>query len=148
MSAMVSRALFFFLMIRRPPRSTRTDTLFPYTTLFRSGSRAFGDASRAGRRRQARAGIVLVGTNGMRDEHDQQGRDPDPEHLSPGGRRRRQARGDHRRRPWSRSPPLPRLLAVRSARHPRRPHRRSDYLPSALHSLMLFSFSVFFFIFF
>src|SRR3546814_12724718 len=32
---------FFFLMIRRPPRSTRTDTLFPYTTLFRSG--LFGD---------------------------------------------------------------------------------------------------------
>src|SRR3546814_11099707 len=35
-----SRSLYvtvvFFLMIRRPPRSTRTDTLFPYTTLFRS----------------------------------------------------------------------------------------------------------------
>src|SRR3546814_7002159 len=29
-------SLFCFLMIRRPPRSTRTDTLFPYTTLFRS----------------------------------------------------------------------------------------------------------------
>src|SRR3546814_16891525 len=28
--------MFFFVMIRRPPRSTRTDTLFPYTTLFRS----------------------------------------------------------------------------------------------------------------
>src|SRR3546814_10694873 len=28
--------IFFFLRIRRPPRSTRTDTLFPYTTLFRS----------------------------------------------------------------------------------------------------------------
>src|SRR3546814_15662807 len=28
--------MFFLLMIRRPPRSTRTDTLFPYTTLFRS----------------------------------------------------------------------------------------------------------------
>src|SRR3546814_18664503 len=27
---------YYFLMIRRPPRSTRTDTLFPYTTLFRS----------------------------------------------------------------------------------------------------------------
>src|SRR3546814_21044289 len=27
---------FFFLRLRRPPRSTRTDTLFPYTTLFRS----------------------------------------------------------------------------------------------------------------
>src|SRR3546814_21158338 len=30
------RDYFFFLMLRRPPRSTRTDTLFPYTTLFRS----------------------------------------------------------------------------------------------------------------
>src|SRR3546814_17993121 len=30
--------LLFFLMIRRPPRSTRTDTLFPYTTLFRSAA--------------------------------------------------------------------------------------------------------------
>src|SRR3546814_20179614 len=28
--------VFFFLIIRRPPKSTRTDTLFPYTTLFRS----------------------------------------------------------------------------------------------------------------
>src|SRR3546814_10149135 len=32
----VSLSILFFLMIRRPPRSTRTDTLFPYTTLFRS----------------------------------------------------------------------------------------------------------------
>src|SRR3546814_14940245 len=32
----ISECVFFFLMIRRPPRSTRTDTLFPYTTLFRS----------------------------------------------------------------------------------------------------------------
>src|SRR3546814_13446785 len=30
---------FCFLMRRRPPRSTRTDTLFPYTTLFRSARR-------------------------------------------------------------------------------------------------------------
>src|SRR3546814_11904014 len=33
---LLSCSIFFFLMIRRPPRSTRTDTLFPYTTLFRS----------------------------------------------------------------------------------------------------------------
>src|SRR3546814_8995455 len=33
----------FFLMIRRPPRSTRTDTLFPYTTLFRSHDRQAED---------------------------------------------------------------------------------------------------------
>src|SRR3546814_5727085 len=38
---------FFFLIIRRPPRSTRTDTLFPYTTLFRS------------HRHQALAAVVL-----------------------------------------------------------------------------------------
>src|SRR3546814_1255460 len=53
----------FFLMIRRPPRSTRTDTLFPYTTLFRSLRRmvvAIGPAphtnayqSRTGHRRHA-----------------------------------------------------------------------------------------------
>src|SRR3546814_4904746 len=34
-------SFFFFLMIRRPPRSTRTDTLFPYTTLFRSFGSTF-----------------------------------------------------------------------------------------------------------
>src|SRR3546814_14489027 len=57
--------LFFFLMIRRPPRSTRTDTLFPYTTLFRSGDarRAGGDsrgvdrgAGRGGARGSGRGG--------------------------------------------------------------------------------------------
>src|SRR3546814_1079413 len=41
--------LVFFLMIRRPPRSTRTDTLFPYTTLFRS---RLGLARRSGQRHQ------------------------------------------------------------------------------------------------
>src|SRR3546814_4179243 len=38
----------FFLMIRRPPRSTRTDTLFPYTTLFRSvGAQTIKDLANA-----------------------------------------------------------------------------------------------------
>src|SRR3546814_569293 len=36
---LLSYFVFFFLMIRRPPRSTRTDTLFPYTSLFRSRKR-------------------------------------------------------------------------------------------------------------
>src|SRR3546814_11015243 len=36
---------FFFLMIRRPPSSTRTDTLFPYTTLFRSQAVIADDAA-------------------------------------------------------------------------------------------------------
>src|SRR6188472_4644647 len=37
-------SFFFFLTIRRPPRSTRETTLFPYTTLFRSQRRAPGRA--------------------------------------------------------------------------------------------------------
>src|SRR3546814_13456960 len=43
--------LFFFLRIRRPPRSTLTDTLFPDTTLFRSGRAGAGiaDAARVAR---------------------------------------------------------------------------------------------------
>src|SRR3546814_7095932 len=39
-----SLCVVFFLMIRRPPRSTRTDTLFPYTTLFRSGRCSSGSS--------------------------------------------------------------------------------------------------------
>src|SRR3546814_1592500 len=51
---------FFFLMIRRPPRSTRTDTLFPYTTLFRSSARraarsASNSPASCWRRRRRRA---------------------------------------------------------------------------------------------
>src|SRR3546814_12892514 len=38
-SSLLVYSFLFFLMIRRPPRSTRTDTLFPYTTLFRSHQR-------------------------------------------------------------------------------------------------------------
>src|SRR3546814_17320356 len=54
----------FFLMIRRPPRSTRTDTLFPYTTLFRSpetdARRSRGDQEfRMGRR--PRRGDAMLG---------------------------------------------------------------------------------------
>src|SRR3546814_7255731 len=36
LASLMLLCIFLFLMIRRPPRSTRTDTLFPYTTLFRS----------------------------------------------------------------------------------------------------------------
>src|SRR3546814_9658902 len=42
---MVVSRLFFFLSIRRPPRSTLTDTFFPYTTLFRSLADAGIDAN-------------------------------------------------------------------------------------------------------
>src|SRR3546814_12851556 len=49
---LLSVCFFFFLMIRRPPRSTRTDTLFPYTTLFRSHP--------ADRRHRGEGGIAPV----------------------------------------------------------------------------------------
>src|SRR3546814_2678768 len=48
--------VFFFLMIRRPPRSTRTDTLFPYTTLFRSPQREPEPRTRLPARRDAQPG--------------------------------------------------------------------------------------------
>src|SRR3546814_19089648 len=47
-------------MIRRPPRSTRTDSLFPYTTLFRSAARWGGSARSLGHRR-AREGAAGFG---------------------------------------------------------------------------------------
>src|SRR3546814_5127240 len=53
--------MFFFLMLRRPPRSTRTDTLFPYTTLFRSSSaRLQGPPPDAGAYARGDAGVGRV----------------------------------------------------------------------------------------
>src|SRR3546814_462514 len=49
-------------MIRRPPRSTRTDTLFPYTTLFRS---YVGDDTK--RRNAERGGLITLGDVGYLD---------------------------------------------------------------------------------
>src|SRR3546814_1947121 len=54
-------------MIRRPTRSTRTDTLFPYTTLFRSRRRHAADPARDQRRQagqQGRAGEFLRAAGG------------------------------------------------------------------------------------
>src|SRR3546814_2004158 len=55
----MSYIFFFFLMIRRPPRSTRTDTLFPYTTLFRSVHGAKADLNRL----RTRVGMVFQAFN-------------------------------------------------------------------------------------
>src|SRR3546814_11221446 len=56
----------FFLMIRRPPRSTRTDTLFPYTTLFRSATRSGGSPSRSTRQITSAYSGLSVGTSSQR----------------------------------------------------------------------------------
>src|SRR3546814_6920320 len=61
--------LIFFLMIRRPPRSTRTDTLFPYTTLFRSTG---PDRSAPARSRRDPASFGDVPEPDPEDPHGQQ----------------------------------------------------------------------------
>src|SRR3546814_15470849 len=60
--------LFVFLMIRRPPRSTRTDTLFPYTTLFRRRARE-GD-------RPGGAAVGHAWADGRQDRPRSPGRNP------------------------------------------------------------------------
>src|SRR3546814_20885651 len=47
-------------MIRRPPRSTRTDTLFPYTTLFRSYDAMLDDITRACALQEVPTGVVTA----------------------------------------------------------------------------------------
>src|SRR3546814_13679518 len=64
--------MFFFLMKRLPPRSTLTDTLFPYTTLFRSVASADGETLSAAVGTQVYAeqdGIVVRGTITDSDGH-------------------------------------------------------------------------------
>src|SRR3546814_4271160 len=53
--------VFFYLVIRRPPRSTRTDTLFPYTTLFRSKGASSGFMMEMPKYQWPRARDVLIG---------------------------------------------------------------------------------------
>src|SRR6187549_4042835 len=61
---------FFFLMIRRPPRSTLDGTLFPYTTLFRS-RRVRGAGTVAGRASRPRSGrdVRTPGPRSRSEEH-------------------------------------------------------------------------------
>src|SRR3546814_7315619 len=107
-------ASFVFLRIRRPPRSTRTDTLFPYTTLFRSHhrldlARHRADEAGPGRGDQAR----------RLPRHPRRGAGPP--------RRRRQ--------PDRRDPPGSRRAVT--------PITRSEEHTSELQSLMRISYAVF-----
>src|SRR3546814_2294173 len=71
---------FLFLMIRRPPRSTRTDTLFPYTTLFRSGLDLDAVVGRQAQRRR----VPVPGQQERQDAHGDKVRpvDRSEEHTS------------------------------------------------------------------
>src|SRR3546814_332313 len=80
-------------MIRRPPRSTRTDTLFPYTTLFRSGAARRHPARADERGDYGEAGIGLLhrarsgADTGMVPPAPRAGRAGDAGHVEPGPRR-------------------------------------------------------------
>src|SRR3546814_12444911 len=79
-------SVFFFLMIRRPPRSTRTDTLFPYTTLFRSAMRCAVFWPTPGRTRKASiscssSGVVIGVGGGSGDVASRPGRGMRPDHA-------------------------------------------------------------------
>src|SRR3546814_5051976 len=79
---------FFFLMIRRPPSSTRTDTLFPYPTLFRSGaSQSVRDArdiavDHCREQRQAQASCVIAFSAWQHEAGGQTGIEGSEEHTS------------------------------------------------------------------
>src|SRR3546814_7384468 len=60
--------LVFFLMIRRPPRSTRTDTLFPYTPLFRSVPRTRSGAPPGLSAEPAWLHCTMIEIEGVRSE--------------------------------------------------------------------------------
>src|SRR3546814_7102236 len=79
--------VFLFLMIRRPPRSTRTDTLFPYTTLFRSLRHRVRTGLRVAHPRPARRGRHMAGRGVGAAARGRGGRAPQ--------RRRRTGRAPH-----------------------------------------------------
>src|SRR3546814_10653738 len=112
---------YFFLMIRRPPRSTRTDTLFPYTTLFRSASVRSAIRDNAINAQKARAWWRPRRIAQYRTLRSRQSRQPLP---GP----------DHRRRnrPYEAHKPTP-----------KRPRPRSEEHTSELQSLMRISYAVF-----
>src|SRR3546814_6241031 len=140
--------IFFFLMRRRPPRSTRTDTLFPYTTLFRSrrqrrerGRRAVLDRSGAAARR-ARPGPGLPGAGpGQLRKRQGQRRPRAPAaaaevHLQIRLRQRAGQRAQLGRRDPGRQ--------GRRRQRPDQPRlRRSEEHTSELQSLMRISYAVF-----
>src|SRR3546814_8289250 len=135
---MIMCCLFFFLMLRRPPRSPRTDTLFPYTTLFRSW-RSWGKRGVAGGADGGAGPVAVAGAGAARRRPAavRQGG------LSSGPERGRQAQAalEHE---------LPRFHAAasqdasgRDRRVPEADARRSEEHTAELQSLKRISFAVF-----
>src|SRR3546814_13426631 len=92
-------------MIRRPPRSTRTDTLFPYTTLFRSRQQRGAGAARGARLPRPRSGRRRALLSSRR-------------HARPRRRRLHHRHGHRHRRRRADGPAPPPRPAARSLDHP------------------------------
>src|SRR3546814_2307248 len=118
-------------MIRRPPRSTRTDTLFPYTTLFRSACNA---ASRRRDRRRVSGG----------DGRSWVERLDNSIAFEPAGEREMQGDRKQIERAETVESELERVVGVgRMKPVAHRPHPRSEEHTSELQSLMRNSYAVF-----
>src|SRR3546814_6837965 len=115
MVSVFSSLSVFFVMIRRPPRSTRTDTLFPYTTLFRSDGMA---------RRQKNMAAVLQQRIHRNDEKTRQAAYEQQQHIS------EPLRIDQRHRQYHQP-------------HENAHRQRSEEHTSELQSLMRISYAVF-----
>src|SRR3546814_1274280 len=111
--------LFFFLRIRRPPSSTRTDTLFPYTTLFRSLLVLLTAGANSAERPVARAAGFFAGCAHA------QGNETVPPAINPCSMQRYANAEEH---PWRSR----RICGFRSEEH-----------TSELQSLMRISYAVF-----
>src|SRR3546814_1524575 len=118
--------LFFFLMIRRPPRATRTDTLFPYTTLFRSVRLAGEREQRCTRTGKAKPeACQLAHSRRQRTDAAGDGTEGPLHHVERGG-------GGAER-----------SLEARHLAAGARRHERSEEHTSELQSLMRISYAVF-----
>src|SRR3546814_7251386 len=111
-------------MIRRPPRSTRTDTLFPYTTLFRSGQEGDGrgrsaeQEQRDGQFRAAAIGAVDGGEDQGADRARGKGEREDgerPERSVERVEMRKQQLGKHQHRSEEHTSELQSLMRISSA---------------------------------
>src|SRR3546814_1733036 len=137
-------------MIRRPPRSTRTDTLFPYTTLFRSHPRAGDGGEDRGlvRRDHAPGLAVLQALDRLRDQFGMLEHVIVHDRLDPGAvaagqprlHREQDAGADQR---GKHEQPRQREAALRQARDHWRRRWRSEEHTSELQSLMRISSAVF-----
>src|SRR3546814_6348899 len=137
-------------MIRRPPRSTRTDTLFPYTTLFRSavGRLVAPDALRRREHRVAAVALLVVAVVLIAVDHDLVADLPalhlgadGPDHAGGVGAGAMVGRLVHVEGRDRQAEAGPDAVVVHARRHHHDQHR-SEELTSELQSLMRISYAV------